>query len=99
MTEVVLELLLEEEKFEEEKLTVRVVLVWVEITGVGEDVPFCLLGLTDLGADKIDTVDTVLVCPFFSFSFSWNCEIKFTRLVVSARPAYMVLGRSFLSLR
>jgi len=48
-----------------------------------------------------DDVDETLACCVFdlSFSSSWNLEIRFTRLVVSARLAYIVFGRSFLSLR
>ncbi len=35
---------------------------------------------------------------FTTGSCCWNLEIRLTRLVVSAFPAYIVLGRSFLSL-
>ncbi len=61
-------------------------------------VPFCFCGLC--ADDEMDTVVVVWLSFFcFSFSASWNLDIRLTRLVVSARPAYMVLGRSFLSLR
>lgn len=49
--------------------------------------------------EEDDDDETEDIFNLFSFSASWNFDIKFTRLVVSAFPAYIVFGRSLLSLR
>lgn len=52
---------------------------------MGVEVPFTLGGVAEEGG--------------LVFSSSWNLEMRLTRLAVSARPAYIVFGLSFLSLR
>lgn len=74
---------------------VTLFIVVAELLTTIEEFPFWV-GL--LGA-MAGWLATLVDFSFFSFSSSWNLEMRFTKFVVSARPAYMVFGRSFLSLR